>query len=180
MNTFMHTIIFSVLLATLTACGGGDSYDDQLSVIINSKKLTGDPTTGLTLPSISSAKAKLGMKLFFTKGLGGDSDSACVTCHHPKLGGGDNLSLPIGVNAVIPDLLGPGRLHSSVTGFNYDGSPTVPRNSPTTFNLAMWKKVLFHDGRVEALSGGGIRTPDSAFNTADPDAGSITFSSNIP
>ena len=112
-------------------------------------------------------------------GLGGDSDSACVTCHHPSLGGGDNLSLSIGVGAEIPDLLGPGRFHNS-TATNYDGGPTVPRNAPTTFNIAIWDQALFHDGRVESLGktpgangddGLGIRTPDSDFGVADPNAG---------
>jgi cytochrome c peroxidase len=117
------------------------------------------------------------MKLFFTKGLGGDKDSACVSCHHPALGGGDNLSLPIGVAAEVHDLLGPGRRHST-SGTNFDGGPTVPRNAPTTFNIALWDKVLFHDGRVECLStstqncvGGNIRTPDSAFGATDTNAG---------
>ncbi|MBE9559603.1 MAG: cytochrome-c peroxidase, partial [Proteobacteria bacterium] len=158
--------------------------------------LTGDPTTGRTLPSIDDPKPQLGKKLFFTKGLGGDDDSACVTCHHPSLGGGDDLSLSIGVGAEDPDLLGPGRLHSLQAtiddGGIFDGGPTVPRNAPTTFNIGMWDQVLFHDGRVESLSkipdvngddgvdyvenvdgvvGFGIRTPDSEFGVADLNAG---------
>ena len=36
--------------------------------------------------------------------LGGDRDSACVTCHHPALGGGDALPLSIGVGADDPEL----------------------------------------------------------------------------
>jgi cytochrome c peroxidase len=56
----------------------------------------------------------------------------------------------------------------------------VPRNAPTTFNIGLWDQVLFHDGRVESLGrtpglngadGLGIRTPESSFNEADPDAG---------
>jgi len=156
-------------------------FDDAaLLSIVSAAGLTGDPTTGRTLPAITDAKAQLGKKLFFTKGMGGDMDSACVTCHHPSLGGGDDLSLSIGVGAETPDLLGPGRFHDS-SATNYDGGPTVPRNAPTTFNIAMWDQVLFHDGRVESLdkiegaNGAGvmgIRTPDSVdINTADPDAG---------
>jgi len=61
--------------------------------------LTGDPTTNRSLPQITDNKAQLGMKLFYTKSLGGDKDSACVTCHHPMLGGGDNISLSIGSEA---------------------------------------------------------------------------------
>ena len=180
-NKLQYTLITGMGLL-LSACGGGNesstTTDGQLTAVITDKGVTGDPTTGRTLPSITDVKAQLGMKLFFTKGLGGDQDSACVTCHHPKLGGGDDLSLPIGVGAESPDLLGPGRRHSSVKD-HYDGGPTVPRNAPTTFNLALWDQFLFHDGRIESLTktvgtngaGGGIRTPDSAFNTADADAG---------
>ena len=154
----------------------------KLLALASAKGLTGDPTKNRTLPSINDPKAKLGKKLFFTKGLGGDNDSACVTCHHPSLGGGDNLSLSIGTGAEDPDLLGPGRYHSeSAVGGEYDGGPTVPRNAPTVFNIGLWDQVLFHDGRVESLGktvgangddGFGIRTPDSAFGVADPDSGS--------
>jgi cytochrome c peroxidase len=112
------------------------------------------------------------MKLFFTKALGGDFDAACVSCHHPSLGGGDDLSLSIGVGADDPDLLGPGRTHGH--------GPLVSRNAPTTFNIACWDSVLFWDGRVESLGktsgkngddGQGIRTPDSPHGAADPLAG---------
>ena len=154
----------------------------KLLALATAKGLTGDPTKNRTLPSINDPKAKLGKKLFFTKGLGGDNDSACVTCHHPSLGGGDNLSLSIGTGAEDPDLLGPGRYHSeSAVGGEYDGGPTVPRNAPTVFNIGLWDQVLFHDGRVESLGktvgvngddGFGIRTPDSVFGVADPDSGS--------
>jgi len=194
-SSFSIVVLFA---STFLGCSG-DRNDDNppppdppvatetadVRAIIADLELTGDPTTGRTLPSIDDPKAQLGMKLFFTKSLGGDLDSACVTCHHPSLGGGDDLSLPIGVDAESPDLLGPGRFHS-VSGDHFDGGPTVPRNAPTTFNLALWDKVLFHDGRVESLGGTagqsgndgfGIRTPDSAFGEADPDAGSTLASS---
>ncbi len=156
------------------------SEASKVRTAIEGLELVGDPSVGRTLPDISESKAQLGMKLFFTKGLGGDFDSACVTCHHPALGGGDDLSLPIGVDADIPDLLGPGRFHSA-SGDHFDGGPTVPRNAPTTFNLAMWDKVLFHDGRIESIGGTpgragddglGIRTPESPFGQTDPNAGS--------
>ena len=155
----------------------GPSEADKVRTAIAGLGLTGDPSTGRDLPNIEDPKAQLGMKLFYTKGLGGDFDSACVTCHHPMLGGGDDLALPIGVDAIEEDLLGPGRVHSSA-GEHFDGGPSVPRNAPTTFNLGLWDKVLFHDGRVESLTGvagelGGteIRTPDSAFGVADANAG---------
>ncbi|NRA84064.1 MAG: cytochrome-c peroxidase [Gammaproteobacteria bacterium] len=151
---------------------------DLLTLIIK-HRLTGDPTIGRELPSIDEPLAQLGAKLFFTKALSGNLDVACVSCHHPSLGGGDNLALSIGVDAEIPDLLGPGRRHSSAEEF-YDGGPTVPRNAPTTFNLGLWDKVLFHDGRVESLGGTpnsngddgqGIRTPDVEFGMIDINSG---------
>ncbi len=183
-NNFAVIPIVAMSLV-VASCNGNDDVltvnDTKLLSIVSAAGLTGDPTTGRTLPEITDAKAQLGEKLFFTKGLGGDSDSACVTCHHPVLGGGDNLSLPIGVGAEAPDLLGVGRFHDmNAEGGEFDGGPTVPRNAPTTFNIALWDQVLFHDGRVESLGktpgangddGAGIRTPDSVFGVADPDSG---------
>lgn len=141
--------------------------------------MTGDPAGGRELPDISEPLAQLGMQLFFSAALSGDRDTACVSCHHPTLGGGDGLALSIGVDAEIPALLGPGRRHSPA-GEQHDGGPTVPRNAPTTFNIGLWDRVLFHDGRVESLGatpgvngddGSGIRTPDSPHGVADPQAG---------
>ena len=182
MKLFKAGLFVSIPLFLLSACNDNESNDSVTDAALSAKiaelSLTGDPTTNRSLPNISDDKAQLGMKLFYTKGLGGDKDSACVTCHHPTLGGGDNLSLSIGAEAVQPDLLGPGRTHLP-TGTNYDGGPTVPRNAPTTFNVGLWDEVLFHDGRVESLDktpnangAGDIRTPDSIdINTADALAG---------
>ena len=174
--------IISTLLVTviLTACTVDE--DDTSALRVRSVAivlgLTGDPTTSRILPDIDEPKAQLGKKLFFTRGLGGDEDTACVSCHHPVLGGGDDLSLSIGVGAVVQDLLGPGREHPS-------GGPTVARNASTTFNSGLIDQVMFHDGRVESIGktvnlngndGLGIITPDSEKDVndnfiADPDAG---------
>jgi len=181
-NKFFVTTVGSLVIF-ISGCGGGGSgtntLDKDLDAIITAHALTGDPTTGRNLPSINDPLPQLGMKLFFTKALGADKDSACVSCHHPSLGGGDDLSLSIGVDAETPDLLGPGRRHEfGAPGF--DGGPTVPRNAPSTFNIGLWDSVLFHDGRVESLDKiaaangagpSGIRTPDSAFGTADVNSG---------
>ncbi len=160
-----------------TVCNASDApaVDTALRETILASSITGDATTGRTLPSINDPVAQLGMQLFFSKALGGDQDAACVTCHHPFLGGGDDLPLPVGVEAEIAVLIGPGRKHSAA-GVNADGGPTVPRNAPTTYNIALWDDVLFHDGRLESLtktvgtngSDGPIRTPDSPFGQADP------------
>jgi len=176
---YMKIAMSTLVGALLIGCGNsGGGIDSELDSLISSYGLTGDPSTGRALPSINDPKAQLGMKLFYTKGLGGQTDSACVTCHHPMLGGGDNLSLPIGVDAIDPDLLGEGRVHDALA-VNYDGFAPVPRNAPSTFNVGLWDSVLFWDGRVQSISAnaghngevGGIRTPDSAFGVADVDAG---------
>ncbi|MFQ3236228.1 MAG: cytochrome c peroxidase [Paraglaciecola sp.] len=195
--TKTHYTVSAVSLLAMFILGCGESNEPQIPIAdtplaqvaksearnvraaIEGLNLVGDPSVGRRLPNINDPKAQLGMKLFFTKGLGGDFDSACVSCHHPVLGGGDDLSLPIGVDADSPNLLGPGRFHTT-NGEHFDGGPTVPRNAPTTFNIAMWDKVLFHDGRLESLGGTsgrsgadglGIRTPDSPFGEADSHAG---------
>ncbi len=146
------------------------ALDLQLSALIDQLNLNQHPQRNL--PSIEDELAQLGKKLFFTKGLGGQQDSACVSCHHPALGGADDLSLSVGVDALNPDVLGLGRAHK-------DGEPLVPRNAPTIFNAGLWDVSLFHDSRVESLNVvagsngaiGDIRTPDSDFNVADNQAG---------
>jgi len=153
----------------ILGCGNSGSYSDaELQKLILDNNLTGDVLKGKVIPKITDAKAQLGMNLFFSKSLGADRDSACVTCHHPMLGGGDTLSLPIGTGAVTPNLLGEGRLHN-VSAPHHDGGPTVPRNAPTTFNMLGWKHALFHDGRIEHIkSEHGISTPDSGYTIVDP------------
>lgn len=152
--------------------------DDNLSKKISHFSLTGEPAKHRTLPSIHSPKAQLGKLLFFSKIQSGNFDTACVSCHHPTLGGADALSISIGVDATNPDMLGPGREHRP-TAVNYDGGPTMPRNVPTSFNLGFWDTHIFHDGRIEAMlpvpyqngSVGPINTPDSGIGVPDPSAG---------
>lgn len=165
-------------LGTLGACGSDSNesseLDNTLNNLINEMGLNDFPQRDL--PNITDALPQLGKKLFFTKALGGDKDSACVTCHHPVLGGGDNLSLSVGVTSNNSDLLGLGRIHMSA---DEETLPSVPRNAPTVFNMGFWDKSLFHDSRVESLSstpgtngsGGDIRSPDTDFNVADENSG---------
>jgi cytochrome c peroxidase len=181
-------ILPALLIAMLVTACSSEPKDQTTPLYIRSLAtvlgLTGDPTTGRTLPAITDPKAQLGMKLFFSKALSGDKDTACASCHHPALAGGDALSLPIGVGAVDPDVVGPGRVHgNTVAGGPNDGGPTVPRNAPTTFNVGLFDQVLFLDGRVESITrirgvngddgfdGSTILTPDSVDRlTADPNA----------
>ena len=147
------------------------ALDQQVFDLIDQHGLTGDPTSHRNLPSINDSMAQLGKRLFFTKSLGGDQDTACVSCHHPALGGDDDIIFPIGVAANNPELIGVGRTNG--------GLPLVPRNSPTIFNSGLWDSGLFWDSRIESLgkeadqNGGasGIRTPDTNLGISDPAAG---------
>jgi len=141
-----------------------DTLDTELGQVIQQQHLTGDPSPGHNLPSISTPKAQLGMKLFFSKALGGDLKVACASCHHPLLGGGDNLSLSIGVHADKPDLLGANRTLESNRPLG------VPRNAPSTFNVGLWNQALFHDGRIGQMPE-GITTPDVPYPQPDLHAG---------
>jgi cytochrome c peroxidase len=178
----MHLLPALVALLAIGGCGGGGgdeakppvpprplTLDEQLRVIINAKGLTGDPTTGRTLPSINDPLAQLGKLLFFSKSLSGEMDTACASCHHPALGGGDGLALPVGTGAVDPDVLGPGRTRP-------DGLPNVGRHSQSVFNVALYDTGMFWDARVESIgkesglngTGSAIRTPETPLNAGDP------------
>lgn len=155
-------------------CAPASGLDTQLRGILAAQRLTGDPTDGRELPSIADPLPQLGRLLFFSKSLSAGRDTACASCHHPALGGGDGLAVSIGADAQQPDLVGPGRRRA-------DGRLLVARNANTFFNIALYDRALFWDGRVESLldpdarpspSGAGttIRTPDSGTG-ADPAAG---------
>lgn len=202
-QVFVLTIVL-LALAGLSACGqesgalpsggGGDdgtptepqeTLDERLTRVITSLGLSGDAASGSGLLQVvpnqfGSPTAKLGQLLFFSRTLSGDLDVACASCHMPHLGGGDGLSLPVGVAAIEPGLLGLGREINPDLDQDpkKDGGPNVPRNSQTIFNVALYSRALFHDGRAFVMdeltvpggNGQNIRTPDSG-NVADPDAG---------
>jgi cytochrome c peroxidase len=167
------------------------NLDALLRERITELGINGDPAKGRNLPSIhTSLTAKLGRELFFDTQLSGDNNVACVSCHHPLLGGADALSLPVGVGAIDPSVIGPGRRHDGnfIIDPEADNGPNVERNSPTTFNIALYDQALFYDGRVQSIEenngyyatnfnpsnngeGDLIRTPDSLFNAPDSQAG---------
>ncbi|SKA73802.1 cytochrome-c peroxidase [Enterovibrio nigricans] len=182
MRVFKHvsTALLAVGLSTSATMAWSQSNNSNIDVadhialekLIDEQGLRGNPAEGRVLPAIDDPLAQLGKKLFFTKGLSGDKDVACVSCHHPMLGGSDELSLPVGVNAARPEVLGVGRIDG-------DSLPDVPRNSPTVFNLGLWDTTLFWDSRLESLgqepgqngAASPISTPDSGLGIADPLAG---------
>jgi cytochrome c peroxidase len=98
-------------------------------------------------PRVRPALVELGRALAFDKILSGNKDIACMTCHLPSFGTGDDRSLSIGQGATG---LGPARVHPQ--------GAFIPRNAPPAFNLFA-DKALFWDGRVEVLPNGTVKTP---------------------
>jgi cytochrome c peroxidase len=88
-------------------------------------------------------QAALGQLLFYDKILSGNRNISCSTCHHPKFGTGDGLSLGIGEGGVG---LGPER--SAGSGESRIRK-RIPRNAPGLWNLgAREVDTLFYDGRL--------------------------------
>ncbi len=114
-----------------------------------------DPITDADYAPVDLAQARLGQLLFYDPILSGNQEVACATCHHPKHGTGDGLSLGIGDGGIG---LGPERI------VDPDNPPEqrIPRNAPGLFNLGAHEfTFLFHDGRIAAdpEKPAGLRTP---------------------
>lgn len=109
-------------------------------------------------PAVDLDEARLGQLLFYDPILSGNRTVACATCHHPKFGTADAVSLSFGDGGVG---LGPDRRADA----NNPPEERIPRNAPALFNLgASAFTVMFHDGRLEAdpAHPGGLRTPMDA------------------
>ncbi|MCG6904042.1 MAG: cytochrome-c peroxidase [Rhodobacter sp.] len=113
------------------------------------------PVADTDYVEVSEAEARLGQLLFYDKLLSGNRNIACASCHHPRFGTSDGLSLGLGEGGIG---LGPDRRPDP------DNLPEqlIPRNAPGLWNMgARAFTVLFHDGRIEADKDkpGGFRTP---------------------
>ena len=143
--------------------------DARLDALIAQHGLKGRNAFENQWPDPLAPVTVLGRELFFSRALSGDGDTACASCHHPWLAGGDALSLPVGTGAEEPELLGPGRRFDwkRATGFDPDAAPgpNVPRNSPTIVNSGLYSNAIFHDGRLHRLGVLGIRSPESVRDT---------------
>lgn len=103
----------------------------------------------------SFATVELGQMLFYDPILSGNENISCATCHHPRFGTSDGMSLGVGEGGV-----GLG----SARGLGSDNLPEqrIPRNSPALWNLGATEfTTFFHDGRLEddPARPFGIRTP---------------------
>ena len=150
----------AIVLATIgwSSARGADT-DAELRAIIQSKGLKGDAILSRVhpIPAMDDPMVVLGKALFFTKALSAKREVACVSCHHPFFGFGDNVPLPVGVDAENPDLLGPGRKRKKTDAHQMPrfgkGDGPMPRNSPTLIGLAFWDQSITWDGTVFSETG---------------------------
>ena len=115
----------------------------------------GLPSADAVFAPTDPAEVELGHLLFYDPILSGNKTVSCATCHHPRFGTSDGVSLGLGDGA---SGLGPDR---ALDPENYP-EQRIPRNAPGLFNLGAAQFVtLFHDGRLEAdaTRPSGIRTP---------------------
>jgi cytochrome c peroxidase len=111
------------------------SLDEQLEKVIDQANVTAIDLG----PMPSEAKVVLGEALFFDKEISGNRDTACSTCHHPLLHGGDGLPLSFGTG-------GRGLGTARAIG---EKRELIPRNAPEIFNRGApeWR-TMFWDGRI--------------------------------
>ena len=111
------------------------------------------PPAGFVEPN--PALVRTGWLLFYDPVLSGGKGVSCASCHHPRLGTSDGLSLGLGDGAAG---LGAERVADPAN----PPEQRIPRNAPALFNLGFAEfGTFFHDGRLEADASrpGGIRTP---------------------
>lgn len=113
------------------------------------------PAHDAVFPKVNMAQVQLGQLLFYDPILSGNRAVACATCHHPRFGTSDGVSLGLGDGGIG---LGPDRM---VDPANIP-EQRVGRNAPALFNLGASEFTrLFHDGRLEVdpTRPSGIRSP---------------------
>ncbi|MBJ6371313.1 c-type cytochrome [Sedimentitalea sp. CAU 1593] len=113
------------------------------------------PVADAVFADHSREEITLGRLLYYDPILSGNRTVSCATCHHPRFGTSDGLSLGLGDGGTG---LGPGRR------IDPENPPEqrIPRNSPAMFNLGAEEFIrFFHDGRLESdpSRASGLRTP---------------------
>lgn len=109
---------------------------------------------------VNEQQAKLGQQLFYDKIISGNKNISCATCHHPRFGTSDGLSLGIGEGG---EGVGPDRTFG---GGESRVNRRVPRNAPALWNLGAKEfSVLFHDGRSshDDIFPSGFNSPADEF-----------------
>lgn len=126
-----------------------------LGVLMSGSAMALDLGPAPEFPAPDMDRIELGWLLFYDPVLSGNRSISCATCHHPRFGTSDGVSLAIGEGGIG---LGPDRR------IDPDNPPEqrIPRNAPALWNLGASEfTTFFHDGRLEAdpSQPNGIRTP---------------------
>ncbi|GGE62321.1 cytochrome-c peroxidase [Actibacterium pelagium] len=126
-----------------------------LGVLMSGSAMALDIGPAPEFPAPDMARVELGWLLFYDPILSGNRNVSCATCHHPRHGTSDGVSLAIGEGGIG---LGPDRR------IDPDNPPEqrIPRNAPALWNLGASEfTTFFHDGRLETdpSQPNGIRTP---------------------
>lgn len=144
-----------MVIALLTANTANAAAQTQAWILAQPLNLPA-PLTSEDFIEFDPKQAEIGRLLFFDKILSGNRNISCATCHHPRFGTSDGLSLGVGEGGVG---LGPER--TSGTGASRI-EKRVPRNAPALWNLAAKDlQILMHDGRISISDdyGNGFNTP---------------------
>ena len=136
------------VLLILSGCSDQQALDTQLRRLITENRL--DQPFEPDLQPDSPLLTRLGGELFFSPDLSIDGSVSCASCHHPDHAGTDGIALPIGIGGQDSAHVGQDRLDAAAAanpGLPLQG--LIPRNSPSVFNAALYRKRLFWDGRVQ-------------------------------
>ncbi|MCP5324278.1 MAG: cytochrome-c peroxidase [Rhodobacteraceae bacterium] len=147
--TGLRRILAGVTVPLVLLCAVSSGVRAQPAVTLP------EPLTDADFPSHPQAEIDLGRLLFWDPVLSGNRNISCATCHHPRLGTSDGLSLGIGEGGRG---IGPDRKPDPA---DYP-EQRIPRNAPGLWNVgARGFTVLFADGRIEVDPGRptGFRTP---------------------
>lgn len=113
------------------------------------------PVSDADYRPVRMEEVRLGQLLFYDPILSGNRNISCATCHHPRFGTSDGLSLGMGEGGIG---LGPDRRPDPANM----PEQRIPRNATALFNLGAREfTTLFHDGRIETdpARPSGLRTP---------------------
>src|SRR5438309_6389707 len=123
------------LTQRISASGGDNVLDDQLSTVLSHHGFTG--TVGSSMEQrlgrrIDNQLADLGRNLFHDPIVGLNNDNSCSGCHSATAGFGDTQSIAIGVEnnfMVGPDRRGPRNQRRTPMAINTAFFPTLMWNS---------------------------------------------------
>jgi cytochrome c peroxidase len=154
----LHAVICKTAVARVDLAGNTMIRAGIFAIFWGAGAVAADlppPITDDDYRPVVAAEAKLGQLLFYDPILSGGRNIACSTCHHPRFGTSDGVSLGLGDGGIG---LGPARTADP------DNMPEqrIPRNAPALFNLgALEFKSMFADGRIEEdpTRPSGLRTP---------------------